>query len=61
MTGDDAARAVDAGAAGIIVSNHGGRQLSRSISTLDALEDVVSRAGGVEVYLDGASEVVVTC
>ena len=53
MTGDDAARAVDAGAAGIIVSNHGGRQLTRSISTLDALTDVVSRAGGVEVYLDG--------
>ncbi len=53
MSGDDAARAVDAGAAGIIVSNHGGRQLSRSISTLDALADVVSRAGGVEVYLDG--------
>ncbi len=53
MTGDDAARAVDAGAAGIIVSNHGGRQLTRSISTLDALTDVMSRAGGVEVYLDG--------
>ncbi len=53
MTGDDAARAVDAGAAGIIVSNHGGRQLSRSISTLDALPDVMARAGGVEVYLDG--------
>ncbi|MBA3235843.1 MAG: alpha-hydroxy-acid oxidizing protein [Chloroflexi bacterium] len=53
MTGDDAARAVEAGAAGLIVSNHGGRQLSRSISTLDALVDVVPRAGGVEVYLDG--------
>jgi 4-hydroxymandelate oxidase len=53
MTGDDAARAVDAGAAGIIVSNHGGRQLSRSISTLDALADVVPRAGNLEVLLDG--------
>ena len=53
MTGDDAARAVDAGASGIIVSNHGGRQLERSISTLDALAEVVAGAGGVEVYLDG--------
>jgi 4-hydroxymandelate oxidase len=54
MTGDDAARAVDKGAAGLIVSNHGGRQLPRSISTLDALADVVAGAGGgAEVYLDG--------
>ena len=53
MTSADAARAVDAGAAGIIVSNHGGRQLARSISTLDALADVVQGAGGAEVYLDG--------
>ncbi len=53
MTGDDAARAADAGAAAIIVSNHGGRQLARSISTLDALSDVVEGAGGLEVYLDG--------
>lgn len=54
MTGDDAARAVDRGAAGIIVSNHGGRQLPRSISTLDALADVVAGAGGrAEVYMDG--------
>ena len=53
MTAADAARAVDAGVAGIIVSNHGGRQLARSISTLDALADVVQGAGGAEVYLDG--------
>lgn len=53
MTRRDAARAVEAGAAGIIVSNHGGRQLERSISTLDALEDVVAGAGSAEVYLDG--------
>jgi 4-hydroxymandelate oxidase len=53
MSRDDAARAVDAGAAGIIVSNHGGRQLARSISTLDALSDVVAGAGEAEVYLDG--------
>jgi len=53
MTADDAARAVDAGAAAIIVSNHGGRQLARSIATLDALSDVVQAVPGVEVYLDG--------
>lgn len=53
MTGTDAARAVDAGCDAIIVSNHGGRQLERSISTLDALADVVGGAGSKEVYLDG--------
>jgi 4-hydroxymandelate oxidase len=53
MTRDDASRAVDAGATGIVVSNHGGRQVARSISTLDALPDVVAGAGGAEVYLDG--------
>jgi 4-hydroxymandelate oxidase len=53
MTRGDAARAVDAGVDGIIVSNHGGRQLGRSISTLDALADVVAGAAGKEVYLDG--------
>ena len=53
MTASDAARAVEAGAAAIIVSNHGGRQLERSVSTLDALADVVAGAGGAEVYLDG--------
>jgi 4-hydroxymandelate oxidase len=53
MTAGDASRAVDAGASAILVSNHGGRQLERSISTLDALADVVLGARGVEVYLDG--------
>ena len=53
MTADDASRAIDAGAAAIIVSNHGGRQLVRSISTLDALPDVVAAARWAEVYLDG--------
>jgi 4-hydroxymandelate oxidase len=53
MTRGDATRAVDAGVDGIIVSNHGGRQLGRSIATLDALADVLDGAGGLEVYLDG--------
>jgi 4-hydroxymandelate oxidase len=53
MTAEDASRAADAGASAIIVSNHGGRQLARSIATLDALADVLTGARGLEVYLDG--------
>lgn len=51
---DDAGRAVDAGVAGIIVSNHGGRQLDGAPATLDALPGVVAAvAGRAEVMLDG--------
>jgi L-lactate dehydrogenase (cytochrome) len=39
---DDARRALDEGADGIVVSTHGGRQVDRSISALDALPDVVA-------------------
>lgn len=54
MRGDDASACVDAGAAGIIVSNHGGRQLDGCLSTVDALVDVVSSVGSrAEVYVDG--------
>jgi 4-hydroxymandelate oxidase len=54
MSGADAVRALDAGAKGILVSNHGGRQLPRSLATLDALPEVVAAVNGrVEVYLDG--------
>lgn len=54
LTGEDAARAVDAGADGIIVSNHGGRQLDHARATLDALVDVVDVvAGRAQVLLDG--------
>lgn len=50
----DAARAVEHGAAAIVVSNHGGRQLDRAPASLDALEGVVDAvAGRAEVYLDG--------
>jgi isopentenyl diphosphate isomerase/L-lactate dehydrogenase-like FMN-dependent dehydrogenase len=42
---DDARRAVDAGAAGVIVSNHGGRQLDGAIAALDALPRVVDAVG----------------
>jgi len=51
---DDSARAVEAGAAAIIVSNHGGRQLDGAPATLEALPRVVDAvAGRAEVLLDG--------
>lgn len=50
----DAARAVDAGVAGIIVSNHGGRQLDTVLSGADALGPVVEAVGGrIDVLVDG--------
>jgi isopentenyl diphosphate isomerase/L-lactate dehydrogenase-like FMN-dependent dehydrogenase len=53
-TSDDARRAVDAGAAAIVVSNHGGRQLDGVAATLRALPEVVAAVGGrAEVLLDG--------
>ncbi len=42
---DDARRAVDQGVAGVIVSNHGGRQLDGAIAALDALPRVVEAVG----------------
>ncbi len=42
---DDARRAVDAGAAGVVVSNHGGRQVDGSVAALDALVRVVEAVG----------------
>jgi isopentenyl diphosphate isomerase/L-lactate dehydrogenase-like FMN-dependent dehydrogenase len=42
---DDARRAVDHGAAGVVVSNHGGRQLDGAIAALDALPSVVDAIG----------------
>jgi (S)-2-hydroxy-acid oxidase len=54
LTPEDARLAVEAGAAGIVVSNHGGRQLDRAAATIDALEAVVDAVDGrAEVYLDG--------
>lgn len=55
---DDARRCAQAGAAAIWVSNHGGRQLDRAVSTAQALPGVVSALDGdTEVYVDGG----VTC
>ncbi|NUT42216.1 MAG: alpha-hydroxy-acid oxidizing protein [Thermoactinospora sp.] len=54
MTAEDAVLARGAGAAAVIVSNHGGRQLDGAPATLDALAEVCDGAAGdVEVYLDG--------
>ena len=52
--GDDARRAIDAGANAIVVSNHGGRQLDDVHATIRALPEIVAAARGqVEVLLDG--------
>jgi 4-hydroxymandelate oxidase len=54
LRGDDARACVDAGAAGVIVSNHGGRQLDGAVATADALAEVADAvAGEAEVYVDG--------
>jgi len=54
LSPDDALAAVDAGAAAIIVSNHGGRQLDGALATADALPAVVDAVGGrVPVLVDG--------
>jgi len=54
LRADDARRCVDAGAAGVIVSNHGGRQLDRAVATAHALRPVADAVGGqVPVLVDG--------
>ncbi|MDA8314800.1 MAG: alpha-hydroxy acid oxidase [Acidimicrobiales bacterium] len=54
LSGEDARRAVDAGASGVVVSNHGGRQLDGAPATLDALPDVVAAVGSyADVLVDG--------
>jgi isopentenyl diphosphate isomerase/L-lactate dehydrogenase-like FMN-dependent dehydrogenase len=54
LTAEDAALAADHGAAAVVVSNHGGRQLDGVPASLDALPEVVEAVGDrVEVLLDG--------
>jgi isopentenyl diphosphate isomerase/L-lactate dehydrogenase-like FMN-dependent dehydrogenase len=54
LTGDDARRALDAGATAVVVSNHGGRQLDSAAATLRALPEVVAAVNGrAEVLFDG--------
>lgn len=54
LTGDDARRSIDQGAAAVSVSNHGGRQLDGVPASLRALPEVVAAVNGqVEVWMDG--------
>jgi len=54
LRGDDAAACLDAGAAGVVVSNHGGRQLDRAIAPAVALPEVVAAVEGRgPVLVDG--------
>jgi L-lactate dehydrogenase (cytochrome) len=54
MSVDDARRAVDIGCAGIVVSNHGGRQLDGSRSSFDQLAEIVDAVGDkIDVLFDG--------
>jgi 4-hydroxymandelate oxidase len=54
LRGDDAVACLDAGAAGVIVSNHGGRQLDQAVDTAAALAEVTAAvAGRAPVLVDG--------
>ncbi len=54
LTAEDAELALEHGAAGVVVSNHGGRQLDGVSATIDALPEVVDAIGGrVPVLMDG--------
>jgi L-lactate dehydrogenase (cytochrome) len=54
LTVDDAVAAVDAGADGVVVSNHGGRQLDQSPTALEQLPAIAEAVGErAEVYVDG--------
>ena len=54
LTGEDAELAVEHGADGVWVSNHGGRQLDRTAASIEVLDEVVRAVDGrAEVYLDG--------
>lgn len=54
LAADDARIAVDNGASGVILSNHGGRQLDHSAAPIDVLPEVVDALGGrAEILVDG--------
>ena len=54
MSVDDARRAIDIGCAGIVLSNHGGRQLDGSRSAFDQLAEIVDAVGDrIDVMMDG--------
>jgi 4-hydroxymandelate oxidase len=53
LTPEDARLAVEHGAAGIVVSNHGGRQLDGVPAAIDVLPEIAAEVGGeIEIYLD---------
>ena len=51
LSGEDAVRAQDCGVDGIVVSNHGGRQVDGAVAALDALEEVREAAGPEKTVL----------
>jgi 4-hydroxymandelate oxidase len=54
LSPDDAGKAAESGVSGLIVSNHGGRNLDTAPATIDALPGVVAAAGGrIPVLVDG--------
>ncbi len=54
LTAEDARLAVEHGVDGIVVSNHGARQLDRTVAPADALGEVVEAVGGrTEIWVDG--------
>lgn len=54
MTAEDALAAVESGADGVVVSNHGGRQLDGVASSISTLPKVLDALGGrADVYMDG--------
>jgi L-lactate dehydrogenase (cytochrome) len=54
MSADDARRAADIGCTGIVVSNHGGRQLDGSRASFDQLAEIVDAVGDrIDVLMDG--------
>ena len=53
MSVDDAKKAVDIGCTGIVISNHGGRQLDGSRSPFDQLQEIVSAVGDkIDILMD---------
>lgn len=53
LTAEDAVLAIDHGCEAVVVSNHGGRQLDRSVPSLDALPEVVDAVGDrAEILMD---------
>ena len=54
LRGDDCPAILDRGVDGVVVSNHGGRQLDAAVATIDALPEVVDAVDGrAEVFVDG--------